>query len=145
MGWKQLGSALNLGLGGGIVYSLADYNGDIYAGGSFWRTGGSDYVNHIAKWNGTNWSTVGEGTDFASAALAVYDGNLMPEAFTLLTVMEQVMVSENLCLQIIFQNGMEFIGLVLAMVFLVLFLNYCLPILLSMLAEDSLMRHISCK
>ncbi|HET6769905.1 MAG TPA: hypothetical protein VFH08_20995, partial [Chitinophagaceae bacterium] len=74
-------SALNLGLGGGIVYSLTDYNGDIYAGGSFWRTGGNDYVNHIAKWNGTSWSTVGEGTDFASAALAVYNGNLYAGGF----------------------------------------------------------------
>ena len=74
-------SALNLGLGGGIVYSLADYKGDIYAGGSFWRTGANDYVNHIAKWNGINWSTVGEGTDFASAALAVYNGNLYAGGF----------------------------------------------------------------
>jgi len=74
-------SALNLGLGGGIVYSLAGYNGDIYAGGNFWRTGGNDYVNHIARWNGTNWSTVGEGTDFASAALAVYNGILYAGGF----------------------------------------------------------------
>lgn len=74
-------SALNLGLSGGIVYSLANYNGDIYAGGSFWRTGGNDYVNHIAKWNGTSWLTVGEGTEFASAALAVYDGNLYAGGF----------------------------------------------------------------
>ena len=74
-------SALNLGLGGGIVYSLADYDGDIYAGGSFWNTGGNNYVNHIAKWNGTNWSTVAAGTDFASATLAVFNGHLYAGGF----------------------------------------------------------------
>ncbi|MEZ4652848.1 MAG: hypothetical protein R3E12_04380 [Candidatus Eisenbacteria bacterium] len=48
------------------------YNGELYVGGGF-------MVNYsrIAKWNGTNWSSVGGGVSSAIYDLAVYDGKLV--------------------------------------------------------------------
>lgn len=54
--WNALGGGLN-----GMVDVLAvDMNGNVYAGGNFYLAG-SKLVNNIAKWNGTNWSSLGSG------------------------------------------------------------------------------------
>jgi len=58
-------SGLGLGIGGGdaygpIVNALAVSGSDVYAGGHFTTAGGIP-ANHIAKWNGTNWSALGSG------------------------------------------------------------------------------------
>lgn len=39
-----------------------DGNGNIYAGGEFTEAGGNS-ANYIAKWNGSSWDSVGNGTD----------------------------------------------------------------------------------
>jgi hypothetical protein len=45
-------------------------NGDVYAGGVFTRAGGAE-ANHIAKWNGTGWSSLGSGLNGNVYAIAV--------------------------------------------------------------------------
>jgi hypothetical protein len=59
------------------VYALAvDGSGNLYAGGWFTTAGGVN-ASSIAKWNGTSWSALGEGTDDVVDALAVGgSGNL---------------------------------------------------------------------
>ncbi len=45
------------------VNALAfDPTGNLYAGGGFTTAGGVT-VNHIARWNGTAWSTLGSGVN----------------------------------------------------------------------------------
>jgi hypothetical protein len=67
---------LSLGLGQSFesvptVYALALSGSNLYAGGGFVLTGDSIGVNHIAKWDGTSWSALGQGTDDYIYALAV--------------------------------------------------------------------------
>ncbi len=70
--WSSVGSGLVAsGLYPG-VYSLAVYNGEIYAGGSF-NFGG---CHNIAKWNGINWSAVDIGANSTIRTLCVYNGEL---------------------------------------------------------------------
>jgi len=51
--WSSLGTSLN-----DEVESLAVLNGELYAGGQF----DNNSLNHISKWDGTNWTTLGNGT-----------------------------------------------------------------------------------
>jgi hypothetical protein len=44
----------------GHVYAIAVSGTDVYVGGQFTQAGGTD-VNHIARWNGANWSPLGGG------------------------------------------------------------------------------------
>jgi len=69
MGWQRLSTiGSSNGLNNG-VYSLAtDTSGNLYAGGYFTTAGGNS-VNHIAKWNGSNWSTLGSGMILLSTLL----------------------------------------------------------------------------
>jgi hypothetical protein len=76
--WIALGS----GLDGPIkpwVYALAVFDDGtgpaLYAGGNF-TVAGSTPVNHIAKWNGSTWAPLGNGTDGMVNALAVFNGAL---------------------------------------------------------------------
>ncbi len=73
--WSALGGPGENGIDG-VVYSLAVYddgNGaNLYAGGDFMSADGAT-VNHLAKWNGSEWSAVGTGTDGIVLALTVYD------------------------------------------------------------------------
>ena len=74
--WSSLGT----GVGGEDpwVYALAvfdDGNGggpSLFAGGEFTSAGGTD-ASHIARWDGTTWSSVGGGVDRDVHALAVFD------------------------------------------------------------------------
>jgi hypothetical protein len=74
--WRPLGA----GLGGyGINSSAAsltvfdDGNGPaLYAGGRFLVAGGTS-ARHIAKWNGAEWTPLGEGLNGAVSALVVFD------------------------------------------------------------------------
>lgn len=68
--WSPLGAGLN-----GSVYALAEYNGELYAGGVFTTAGGGP-ANYIAKWNGTAWTPVGTGMNSIVYALAVCNGEL---------------------------------------------------------------------
>lgn len=59
-------SALGLGISGdiptypGLILTLAVFNGQLIAGGSFNKAGGSDALN-IAAWDGSTWSALGSG------------------------------------------------------------------------------------
>ena len=53
-----------------------DLSGNLYAGGYFTTAGGVS-VNYIAKWDGTNWSSLGTGMSSTVTALAFdLSGNL---------------------------------------------------------------------
>lgn len=60
--WTALAGGLDY-----LVNGLWAYNGDLYAGGSFstaTNSGGFPVrVNHIAKWNGVSWSSIGGGVN----------------------------------------------------------------------------------
>ncbi len=90
--WSALGSGIKFrthvwNYTGGIVHSLAVYNGELYATGTF-DTAGGIQANSIAKWDGNSWSAVGGGipgfallgpndtTGTVVNAMAVYNGEL---------------------------------------------------------------------
>ena len=50
------------------VKDIKFFGGDLYAGGSFSKAGGIDALN-IAKWNGTSWSSLGEGINCDGCAV----------------------------------------------------------------------------
>lgn len=68
-------------IGGGIsgsistVDALTVFNGELYVGGYF-TTSTGNAGNHIMKWNGTNWSAVGGGTDHEVRCMKVYNNEL---------------------------------------------------------------------
>jgi len=54
-----------------FVYALAaDASGNLYVGGSFTTAGGRT-ANHIAKWDGTSWSSLGSGVSDCVGSLAL--------------------------------------------------------------------------
>ncbi|MBP6335166.1 MAG: T9SS type A sorting domain-containing protein, partial [Bacteroidia bacterium] len=73
--WSTVGS----GFPYANVYALAIYNNELYAGGYFLMADGNP-ANHIAKWNGTIWESVGTGISTGAqdyiATLTVFNGNL---------------------------------------------------------------------
>jgi hypothetical protein len=65
--------------GGGMndwVYSSTIYNGDLIVGGKFTGVDGVN-ANHIARWDGSTWSALGDGVNGKVNALVVYNGNLI--------------------------------------------------------------------
>src|SRR3989442_14979662 len=54
----------------GYGYALAVSGSDFYAGGNFMTAGGAP-ANRTAKWNGSSWSGLDSGMDFAVYALAL--------------------------------------------------------------------------
>jgi hypothetical protein len=59
--WSSLGSAAaSNGLNRQINALAVAANGDVYVGGYFTQAGGAT-ANHIAKWNGSAWSSLGSG------------------------------------------------------------------------------------
>jgi len=75
--WSAVGAGIH-DPGSGLIDALAVCNDELYAGGYFnnnalWGL----TLNHIAKWNGTYWDTVGAGFDNDNvSALAAYNGQL---------------------------------------------------------------------
>ncbi len=61
-----------LGINGvnGLVSAIICDHGDVYVGGSF-TVAGTAVVNHVAKWNGMTWSSLGGGTNKSVSALAL--------------------------------------------------------------------------
>ncbi|MEI7801162.1 MAG: T9SS type A sorting domain-containing protein [Bacteroidota bacterium] len=60
------------------VLCLGVFNGDLIAGGRFWFLDGNE-VNHISKWNGTQWDTLGgglTGSVYIVECLKVYHNKL---------------------------------------------------------------------
>jgi len=67
--WSALGSGIRTSSGrNGLVLTLTEWKGDVYAGGSFSFAGGND-AEGIAKWDGTMWSAVGDGVSGYVSAL----------------------------------------------------------------------------
>lgn len=79
--WSPVGAGVYTVGGGGFdswVNSLLVYNGELYVAGRFTNAGDVE-ANNIAKWNGTNWSAVGDGLGlygYSVSTLAVYNGEL---------------------------------------------------------------------
>src|SRR5205823_2177762 len=70
-GWTALGSELRGAFGAGTyVRALAVSGSNVYVGGYFTTAGGSA-ANYIAKWDGSNWTSLGSGMDNEVRALAV--------------------------------------------------------------------------
>ena len=60
----------------GTVRALTIYDNKLIAGGYFELAGG-DTVNHVAAWDGSTWSALGNGTTFRVEALTVHSGKLI--------------------------------------------------------------------
>ncbi|WP_201987648.1 T9SS type A sorting domain-containing protein [Hymenobacter rubidus] len=58
--WSPLGTGVGNGLNGVVSALVVAGNGDVYAGGSF-TLAGAVAVSRVAKWNGTAWSSLGNG------------------------------------------------------------------------------------
>jgi hypothetical protein len=58
--WQPLGSGLVGDPQYAAVYSLAVYNNELYAGGTFTTAGGNPIAG-IARWNGVTWQSLGTG------------------------------------------------------------------------------------
>ncbi len=81
--WSGVGGGFDSGTGETLAAFDEDPESgagpDLYAGGDFIVAGGTSVpgggieVNHIARWNGRQWSSVGGGTNGAVHALAVFD------------------------------------------------------------------------
>src|SRR5687768_12243679 len=72
--WISNGSVSGSGMNGRINAFAATGN-DLYAGGDFTTADGVS-VNHIAKWNGSEWSALESGMNDEVRALAVSGTNL---------------------------------------------------------------------
>jgi len=69
--WQPAGIGMD-----NVVQDFAVYDGELYAGGNF-LTADGDTVNHIAKWNGTNWSAMpSTGLNDWVYELGVYNSDL---------------------------------------------------------------------
>ena len=59
-----------------IINCMAfDANGDLYVGGDFTNLAGIANADYIAKWNGSNWSALGTGTNDPVECLAINPDN----------------------------------------------------------------------
>ncbi len=74
--WAQVGKSYGIDYNkpSSYVYTMALYNGGLYAGGQFTSAGGADTPN-LARWNGTLWDEVGGGTNSTVYSLATYRGD----------------------------------------------------------------------
>jgi trimeric autotransporter adhesin len=71
--WVSMGGIP--GVNGTVLASAVDCSGNLYIGGAF-TIAGSATANHVAKWDGTNWSALGLGMNSNVCALAVSGTNL---------------------------------------------------------------------
>lgn len=75
--WSNLASELPVAAPNGIParMALAASGPDLYVGGDFTTIGGIA-ANHIAKWSGSSWSSLGTGMNWYVSALAISDTDL---------------------------------------------------------------------
>ncbi len=73
--WDSVGSGIDGGINYGRIFALCVYDSGVYAGGSFASAGGVS-ANSIAKWDGTNWSSLGTEALIGTRALTVFDNTL---------------------------------------------------------------------
>ena len=75
-GYTQYWSALPQDFAnGGGVYTMAKYNNEIIAAGSFADVGNVPASN-IARWNGTTWNTLGPGLSSEVYTMVEFGGSL---------------------------------------------------------------------
>lgn len=75
--WLPLGQGMRTGIYDGVVRALALHRRSVYAAGSF-KTAGEKAVNHIARWDGNQWSAFGVGIGGGmerALAIGVIGGN----------------------------------------------------------------------
>src|SRR5205823_2902182 len=58
----------------GDVYAIAISGSDVYLGGSF-TIAGRVFVNHIARWDGSQWSALGSGVTGGNVSAMAISGN----------------------------------------------------------------------
>lgn len=74
--WSRFGDEVSNGVNSAIVTVAVGGNGnDVYAGGQFSIAGGLT-LNHIAKWNGSNWAPLGPGLNNYAFATAISGSDL---------------------------------------------------------------------
>ena len=76
--WSPVGIG-EVGCGGACppAFSIIRYNGELYAGGFFSNMDASPDTKGIAKWNGTNWVSVGGGMNYNYVSeLNIFNGKL---------------------------------------------------------------------
>lgn len=80
--WSAVGSGVVFVSNSADCNALAVYNGALYAGGWFTTAGGVS-VNNIAKWDGTNWSSLGSssGIDGFVYKMVAYNNELYVGGF----------------------------------------------------------------
>lgn len=60
--WNGAWNSMNLFTNVGMVWAMAQApNGDLWVGGQFATLGDGQTANHIARWNGSNWSALDSG------------------------------------------------------------------------------------
>ncbi len=70
--WQSVGGGVSHGSPGSIVYSITiDKYGFVYAGGAF-SSAGNVLANNIARWDGTEWSALGDGISGGDRPSEVY-------------------------------------------------------------------------
>jgi trimeric autotransporter adhesin len=75
IGWTPLNGGVSGGVGRVGVNSLIANGNDLIAAGSFTIAGGVG-ANNVARWDGTSWSALGEGSHLPANALAVSSGRI---------------------------------------------------------------------
>ena len=73
--WSSPGAGIGSFQTYDAVYAMNIHNGHLYAAGSFSMAGGIN-ANNIAKWDGTNWTSLGNGINGNVYAIASYNGEL---------------------------------------------------------------------
>lgn len=70
--WSEVGDGVTASIGALEVFD--DGSGPaLFVSGVFWGVGGVPGTEHIAKWDGSNWSALGSGLNSAARALKVFD------------------------------------------------------------------------
>lgn len=73
--WWSLGEGLDRKEGWGVVSAAASDGRNLYAGG-FFSTAGGVTANNIARWDGTNWSSLREGINGIVRSIGVSGSNV---------------------------------------------------------------------
>jgi hypothetical protein len=73
--WSALGFGFSNTVGFAAISALTEYNGQLISGGIYDRSGLNTPKN-IARWDGTEWLSLGSGANLWVRTLAVYQGSL---------------------------------------------------------------------
>ena len=74
--WQALGSGVSSGGSPSQVYTMIEYQGSLIVGGNFGIAGGKN-ASRIARWDGTEWYSIGGISGVFVSALEVFQGDLI--------------------------------------------------------------------